>query len=54
MDFISAHPLVWLVVVAIGALLVLRLLARLACLAVLIVGGVILLGFAGAVMRGLA
>lgn len=52
--FIDAHPAVWLVIIALGALFVLRALAKLACLGVVIVGIILILGFGGAVMRGLA
>ena len=53
-SFLSAHPAAWLVILAIAALVVLRILAKLACLAVVIGCAIILLGFGGAVLKGLA
>jgi len=38
--FFSAHPSAWLLVVAIGAVLALRLLVRLACLGVTVILGI--------------
>lgn len=52
LHILNAHPGAWLVLIAIGILLVLRLLAKLACLATIVVGVVIVLGFAGAVTKG--
>jgi hypothetical protein len=52
--FTSAHPALWLVILAVVGLVVLRALARLACLATLVIGFVILAGFGTAVMKGLA
>lgn len=52
--FMAAHPAMWLVVMAIAGLLVLRLLAKLACLATLVIAFLMLAGFASAVFKGLA
>lgn len=40
--YLAAHPLLWLVIVAFVGLLVLRVVAKLACLAVLVIAGLII------------
>ena len=52
--YMNAHPLLWLAVAALVALTLLRIIAKLACLAVCLIGGAIVVSFALALLKGLA
>lgn len=52
MAFLHAHPLIWLLVGIFVVVTVLRILARIACLGVLIVVGIAVVGFIEGVLRG--
>ena len=51
--YLQAHPLLLLLVVVFVGLTVLRIVAKLACLAVLIIGGLAVGGFVVGLMRGI-
>lgn len=51
--YLNAHPLLWLVAAAFVGLTVLRIVARIACLAICIAADVIATGAALALFRGL-
>lgn len=53
-SFLEQHPATWIMLMGIGALIVMRVLARLACLAASVVAFLILVIFAGAIMKGVA
>lgn len=53
MDILTAHPVLLLAAVLIGGIVVLRLMAKLACLATLLLIGVVLAGVTALVMGGL-
>lgn len=54
MDMITSHPLLLAAAVLIGGIVVLRLMAKLACLATLIMIGLVVAAVGAAVMGGLA